>query len=116
MAGGRLTAVLLLSAAALAGAQGADTQGRLSLDARTSLRAAVEALQQGDPAPARREFASEAARRSIVGPYTDYLYAEALMRGGETARAFQVAEALATQHAGRPVAEAAFQLAAYAAE
>jgi soluble lytic murein transglycosylase len=73
-------------------------------------------LQRGDTRPVRRDFATEAARRSIVGAYTDYLLAEAVLRHGDARRAGRIAEALADRHPGRPISMAALQLAVYAAE
>jgi soluble lytic murein transglycosylase len=111
-----LCGLLLLGLVALAERVDAGLPRRLDGEAARRYRAAVEALQRGDTAPVLREFATDAARRSIVGAYTDYLLAEALLRDGHPARAGLIAERLAERYASRPISASALQLAAYAAE
>jgi soluble lytic murein transglycosylase len=106
--------LLLLLAAGRAGAAQLAT-ARLPAETEQRYAAAIEALRQGDAAPALREFASPDATRSVVGDYVRYLHAEALLRTGDLAGARRVAEAAAEEFGDRRVGRSALLLAAYAA-
>jgi len=111
-----LWSVLVLGLTGRAATVDSGLPHRLGGETERRYRAAIEALQHGDTGPVRRDFPADTARRSIVGAYTDYVLAEALLRDGELVRAGRIAEALAERHAARPVSKSALQLAAYAAE
>jgi soluble lytic murein transglycosylase len=88
---------------------------RLAPDVQQQYRVVVEALRAGDAGLAIRTFGTDVARRTLVGEYTDFLYAEALLRQGKWRAARQVAESVANRVPDRRVARTALLQAAYAA-
>ncbi|MBI3634763.1 MAG: transglycosylase SLT domain-containing protein [Candidatus Rokubacteria bacterium] len=85
----RVLTVLALAASVLAPgvASTASAPAAIAPDTERAWTRAVEALQGGDPAPAAREFATEAAQRSPVADYLRVVLADALARRGDLAGA-----------------------------
>jgi soluble lytic murein transglycosylase len=73
---------------------------------------AIEALQQGDPAPVVRELAGETARRGPIGDYTRWLLADALARRGDVAAARAAAHGIAERYPDSRLAPPSLLLAA----
>src|SRR2546422_6434174 len=96
------------------GAAPREAPRRLSAETEQRYAAAVEALRRGDAEPVLREFARADAAQSLVGDYTRYLHAEALLRRGDLAGARSVAESLAEEVPRRRIGRSAVLLAAYA--
>jgi len=109
--------VLVLATAPTRGGGAAPREAPRRLSAETEQRyaAAIEALRRGDAEPVLREFARADAAQSLVGDYTRYLHAEALLGRGDLAGARSVAESLAEEFPRRRIGRSALLLAAYAA-
>ncbi|PYM06463.1 MAG: hypothetical protein DMD82_08645 [Candidatus Rokuibacteriota bacterium] len=107
--------VLVLATARGGGAAPREAPRRLSAETEQRYAAAVEALRRGDAEPVLREFARADAAQSLVGDYTRYLHAEALLGRGDLAGARSVAESLAEEFPRRRIGRSALLLAAYAA-
>ncbi|MBI2219476.1 MAG: transglycosylase SLT domain-containing protein [Candidatus Rokubacteria bacterium] len=101
-----MLALLLVILPATASAAG------VPAESERSWARAVEAYQQGDPAPIVREFSAEAALRSPIADYVRWTLSDALARRGNLVAARNVAASIAERHRDSRLAPAGLLLAA----
>ena len=102
----------LLSAAVPGHASTPAPAEAIGADTERAWTAAVEALQQGNPEPAVREWSAETSRGGSVGDYLRWLLADALARHGDLAGARATALAIADHYPDGRLAAPALLLAA----
>lgn len=97
--------------AAMVGLSAPATASPVTPEMEQSWARAVEAFQQGNPAPLASEFGTEAALASPIGDYVRFLRADALARHGDMAGAREMAASVADRYRDSRLAPSALLLA-----